>query len=195
MPYWNLRYLTDEDLASIIVFLRSIPAVHHPLPERDLAEQPVTDWRPEVQPPALTPDAPAGALRGEYLVHIASCTGCHTTADPQGRVVPGMLFAGGRVFVRPWGTVASANLTRDPSGIGYYDEAQFIRTMRTGRVGVRSLNRTMPYPLYGHLRDDDLKAIFAYLRTLPPVQHRVDNTEIPTICPKDKNPHGFGDRN
>ena len=110
-------------------------------------------------------------------------------------MVPAMLFAGGRVFVRPWGTVASANLTRDPSGISYYDEAQFIRTIRTGRVSARALNRTMPYPLYRHLSDDDVMAIFTYLRTLPPVQHRVDNTETSTLCPKDKNRHGFGDRN
>jgi mono/diheme cytochrome c family protein len=195
MPYWNFRYLTDEDLASIIVFLRSLPAVHHVLPKRNLVVQPVIDWRPEVQPPPLSSEAPLAALHGEYLVHIGTCTGCHTTADAENRPVPGMLFGGGRVFVRPWGTAASANLTHDPSGIGYYDEAQFVRTIRTGRVGARSLNRTMPYPLYRNLSDVDLKAIFAYLRTLPPVQHRVDNTEPATLCPKDKNRHGFGDRN
>lgn len=195
MPYWNFRYLTDEDLGSIIVFLRSIPPVRHPLPKRDLPSTPVIDWRPEVQPSPLTSDSSPAARRGEYLVHIGTCTGCHTTTDPQGIAVPGMLFAGGNVFVRPWGTVASANLTRDPSGISYYDEAQFIRTIRTGHVGARGLNRTMPYPLYGHLSDDDLKSIFSYLRTLPPVQHRVDNTEPPTLCPKDKKRHGYGDRN
>ncbi len=195
MPYWNFRYLTDEDLASIVVFLRSVPAVQHRLPKRDLAQPPVIDWRPEVQPVALRADAPVTARRGEYLVHIGNCTGCHTTADPQGRPVPGMLFGGGRVFVRRWGSAASANLTRDPSGIGYYDEAQFIRTIRSGQVGARRLSRTMPYPLYGHLEDEDLKAMFSYLRTLPPVQHRVDNTEPPTLCPKDKNRHGYGDRN
>ena len=53
----------------------------------------------------------------------------------------------------------------------------------------------MPYPLYGNLTDEDLKAIFAYLRTLPPVVHRVDNTEPPTLCPKGNNRHGFGSRN
>ena len=195
MPYWNLRFLTNEDLASIIVYVRSIPAVHNPLPKRDLPVEPVIDWRPEVQPAPLATDSPETVRRGEYLVHIGNCTGCHTTADPQNRAVPGMLFGGGRVFVRPWGTSASANLTRDPSGIGYYDEAQFIRTIRTGRVGARALNRTMPYPLYGKLSDGDLKDIFAYLRTMPPVQHRVDNTESATLCPKDKNQHGFGDRN
>jgi mono/diheme cytochrome c family protein len=195
MPYWNFRYLTEDDIASVIAYLRSIPAVRHPLPKRNLAAEPVIDWRPDVQPAALSPDAPAAARRGEYLVHIGTCTGCHTPTDPHGHTIPGMLFAGGKVLVRPWGTVASANLTRDPSGIGYYDEVQFIRTIRTGHVGARALNRTMPYPLYRNLTDDDLKAIFAYLRMLPPVVHRVDNTETPTFCPKDKNRHGFGDRN
>jgi mono/diheme cytochrome c family protein len=195
MPYWSFRYLTDEDLASIIVYLRSMTPVHHTLPKRNLGLQPVIDWRSEVQPAALPSDAPPAAHRGEYLVHIGNCTGCHSTTDPQNHPIPGMLFAGGKVFVRPWGTAASANLTRDPSGIGYYDEAQFIHTIRTGHVGARALSRTMPYPLYRSLTDEDLKAIFAYLRTLPPVQHRVDNTEPPTLCPKDKNHHGFGDRN
>jgi mono/diheme cytochrome c family protein len=195
MPYWNFRNLTDEDLASVVVYLRSIPAVHHSLPKRNLLVAPTIDWRPEVQPAPVPPHASPPARRGEYLVHIGNCTGCHTTADPQNHVVPGMLFAGGRVFVRPWGTVASANITRDPSGIGYYDEAQFIRTIRTGHVGARPLNRTMPFPVFRNLADDDLKAIFAYLRTLPPVVHRVDNTEPATLCPKDKNRHGFGDRN
>lgn len=195
MPYWNFRNLTDEDLASIIVFLRSIPAVHHLLPKRNLAVQPRIEWRPDVQPPPLPSDAPAAARRGEYLVHLGDCTGCHTTADPLNHPIPGMLFAGGRVFVRPWGTASSANLTHDASGIAYYDEAQFIRTIRTGHVGARPLNATMPYFFFRNLSDDDLKAIFTYLRTLPPVVHRVDNTEPATLCPKDNNRHGFGDRN
>jgi hypothetical protein len=79
MPYWNFRYLTDEDLASIIVFLRSIPAVHHPLPKRDLAGQPVTDWRPEVQPPALP--------QAHRQLHAAANTWC-TSAPAPGATPP-----------------------------------------------------------------------------------------------------------
>ncbi len=195
MPYWNFRNLTDEDLASIIVFIRSIPSVRHRLPKRYLPSEPLINWRPDVQPPPLPPDTPAAARRGEYLVHIADCTGCHTSADPQALPIPGMLFAGGRVFVRPWGTAASPNLTQDASGISYYDEAQFLRTIRTGHVGARALNPTMPYRYFRKMSDDDLKSIFAYLRTMPPVQHRVDNAEPPTYCPKCRNRHGYGDRN
>jgi hypothetical protein len=45
------------------------------------------------------------------------------------------------------------------------------------------------------MTDEDLKAIFAYLRTVPPVKHRVDNSEPPTYCPICRQKHGFGDKN
>lgn len=193
MPFWAFRSLTDEDLASIVVYLRSIPAVRHALPQRNVAKvDPQPNWLLAAQPPAVAASASPEQRRGEYLVRIGHCTGCHTANKKGGGV---LLLGGGIVFVRPWGTVASANVTPDPSGIGYYDEEQFVRTIRTGHVGARPLSPTMPWRFLRHLRDDDLEAIYMYLRTLPPVQHRVDNTEPPTLCPKDGNRHGFGDRN
>jgi hypothetical protein len=53
----------------------------------------------------------------------------------------------------------------------------------------------MPWAFFRNLSDDDLKAIFSYLRTLKPVQHRVDNTELPRYCKLCRGKHGFGDRN
>ena len=95
----------------------------------------------------------------------------------------------------PWGRVASANLTSDPTGISYYDEAQFIKTIRTGQVGARKLSLIMPWGYLRNMNDEDLKAIFAYLRTLKPVRHTVDNTEQPELCKICGQRHGFGDRN
>jgi hypothetical protein len=89
----------------------------------------------------------------------------------------------------------SANLTPDPSGIPYYDEAMFIRAMRTGRVGSRELNKAMPWSVLGNMTDQDLSSIFAYLKTLKPVHHRVDNSLHPTLCPVDGAMHGAGDQN
>jgi hypothetical protein len=109
--------------------------------------------------------------------------------------LPGLDFAGGFVLKGPWGEAASANITPDPSGISYYDEALFIRTIRTGQVQARKLNSVMPWVYFRNMTDDDLKAIFAYLRTLRPVQHRVDNTEKPSRCSICGGVHGFGDRN
>ena len=60
---------------------------------------------------------------------------------------------------------ASVNITPDASGISYYDDAQFIQTLRTGYVKARKLSSIMPFGEFTNLTDDDLKAIFAYLRT------------------------------
>ena len=76
---------------------------------------------------------------GKYLVTIASCTECHTPRV-RGEIVPGMDFSGGFMLQGPWGAAAGANLTPDPSGIGYYDEALFIQAIRTGYVKARKLN-------------------------------------------------------
>jgi predicted HAD superfamily phosphohydrolase len=106
-----------------------------------------------------------------------------------------MKFAGGNLMNGPWGSVATANITPDSSGIGYYDEALFIQVMRTGYVKARELKSIMPYEEYKNLSDDDLKAIHAYMRSLRPVKHRVDNSLPPTYCKLCRQPHGAGDQN
>jgi mono/diheme cytochrome c family protein len=120
---------------------------------------------------------------------LAGCGDCHTPQE-KGQELPGMAFAGGFPFPGPWGNVASANLTPDASGIPYYDEALFLQATHTGSVKARQLN-----PIFKNLTDDDLKAMFAYLRTLKPILHRVDNSEPPTFCKLCRQQHGAGNRN
>jgi hypothetical protein len=92
--------------------------------------------------------------------------------------------------------VVSPNITPDPSGIAWYDEAIFIKTIRTGRVaGVRELSGCMPWLAYRKLSDGDLEVIFAYLRSVPPVRHRVNNTDPPTWCARCGRRHGLGELN
>ena len=67
--------------------------------------------------------------------------------------------------------------------------------MRTGRVVARQLNDIMPWWGYRGMTDDDLRSIFAYVRTLPPVRHRVDNTLEPTLCVLCGLEHGAGEDN
>lgn len=197
MPYQGFRHLSDEDLASVIVYLRSIPPVRKALPKTEIifpvkylmrsAPQPIT--APVPQPDASTP-----VKRGQYLVTIAGCADCHSP-QRKGQALRGLDFAGGFVLEGPWGQVASANITSDPSGIPYYDEALFLQTIRTGYVKARKLNQIMPWWDFRNLTDEDLKSIFAYLQTLRPVKHRVDNTEPPTLCKVCGFMHGAGDRN
>ena len=198
MPYQDLRILSDEDLASIIVYLRSLPPVHKQWPQTKLIFPVNYLIRTVPQPlenPVPQPDLSTPEKLGAYLVGIAGCTDCHTPQDGHGQPLPGMYLAGGFVFEGPWGRVASANITPDPSGIGYYGEALFLEVMRTGYVKARKLSSIMPFGAFKNLTDDDLKAIFAYLRTVKPVHHRVDNTEPPTYCKLCRLKHGGGDQN
>src|SRR5262245_33610423 len=153
---------------------------------------------PPVEPitvsvPATDMSNPEG--RGKYLATLANCAFCHTPMNQQGQPIAQLAFGGGVFFNGPWGEVTSANITQDASGISYYDEALFIKTLRTGHVGARKLNSIMPWSYFRNMNDDDLKAIFAYLRTVRPVQHRVDNTEAPTMCPLCGGRHGLGEQN
>ena len=197
MPYQHYRTMSDEDLASVIAYLRSLPAVRHELPKTEIIF-PVKYLIRNVPEPVTS--AVAGentsdpVQRGASLVNLAGCIDCHTP-QIRGQNLPGLDFAGGQVFAGPWPTVASANITPDASGISYYDEALFLDVMRTGSVRARKLSDVMPVSVYRNLTDDDLKAIFAYLRTVKPVKHRVDNSEPLTECKVCKQKHGAGASN
>jgi cytochrome c553 len=76
----------------------------------------------------------------------------------------------------PWGVSYAFNLTPDENtGIGSWSEETFVQAIRTGRhMGVsRPILPPMPWNVYRNLSDDDLKAIYAYLRTVPPIKNRV----------------------
>ncbi len=198
MPFAHYRNMPDEDLASIVVYLRSLPPVKNAVPKTEIIFPVKYIMRNDPQPltdpvPALDVSDPV--KRGRFLVSVIGCADCHTPVDNHHVPIPGMDFSGGQVFQVPWGTVASANLTPDPSGIPYYDEAMFIKTMRSGAVGVRELNKVMPWAVLRNLTDEDLGGIFAYLKTLKPIHHRVDNAEAATLCPLDGAMHGAGDQN
>lgn len=198
MPFAHYRNMSDEDLASIIVYLRSLPPVKNALAKTEIifpvkyimrnAPLPITS-------PVAAPDVSDPVKRGRLLVNLTGCADCHTPVDNHHVPLPGLDFSGGQVVHAPWGTVASANLTPDPTGIPYYDEATFIKAMRTGTVGTRELSQTMPWPALGNMTDEDLSAIFAYLKTLKPIHHRVDNSEPSTLCPLDGAMHGAGNQN
>jgi hypothetical protein len=141
------------------------------------------------------PDLSDPVKRGAFLVNLIGCTDCHTPVDNHHNPIPGMDFSGGQIIAMGSTKVASANLTPDPSGIPYYNEKLFIQAMRTGSVGARELSNAMPWLVLRNLTDQDLASILAYLKTLKPVTHRVDNSLPPTLCPIDGAMHGAGDQN
>ena len=197
MPYQHYKTMSDEDLAAVVVYMRSLPPVLHELPKTEIISPVKYLMRSAPEPvkaPVSAPDRANRVQWGAYAVNMAGCVDCHTPMD-RGQPLSGMDFAGGQVFSGAWGKTVSANITPDPSGIGYYDEALFIQVMRTGYVKARRLDTLMPVEEFKGLTDDDLKAMFAYLQTLKPIKHRVDNTEPPTYCKVCRAKHGGGNQN
>lgn len=203
MPYQYFHSMSDEDLASVIVYERSLAPVHIERPKTVLTDDIKKTFQP--LPPVdhvAEPDRSDRVAYGKYLVTLAHCDGCHTPTNEKGEPIPNMYLAGGTPFDGAFGPdpkkilhVASLNLTPDPSGISYFDEKMFINVIRTGVVKARPLSNIMPWHYFRNLSDDDLGAIFAYLRTVPAVKHRVDNTETAKLCKVCKAKHGFGERN
>ncbi len=193
MPYRYFRDLTSVELRSIVMYLRSIPPVSHGLPK--MAKYVPGDHTPTIPMDSIRLTKSSNIVkRGEYLVRLGGCETCHTPSNEEG-FVRGLEFAGGTVFRHDNQVDASSNLTPDPSGIGSYDEQKFIEVIRTGRVASRAIDSAMPWYFYRTLTEADLKAVFAYLKALPPVQHTIDNSVPPTMCPKCRNLHGLGNKN
>jgi mono/diheme cytochrome c family protein len=127
---------------------------------------------------AQTADAKANPVkRGAYLVETLGCAGCHSPVDDQKRMLPGMKLAGGMlVRVVPFGDYPTGNLTSDKAtGLGNWSDEDIKRVITKGilRNGTRLLPYPMDYPSYSTMTADDLNAVVAYLRTVPPVTNKV----------------------
>lgn len=162
MPSHWLWYMTDEDLGAMIAYLKSVPPVDNTLPPRRfslmatmLAGAGVLPLEPDLiaqndSRPAVTPGVTVEY--GEYISRIASCRDCH-----------GVDLAGGADPNAPHGP----NLT--PGGaFAAYQESDFLTLMRTGATpGGRTVSEEMPWKEYGRMTDEELQALFQYLKSLP----------------------------
>jgi mono/diheme cytochrome c family protein len=201
MPYLNFALMSDDDVAAVVVYLRTLAPVRNAMPRSELIFP--LNFIVKTIPQPITDPVPAHASgtaveRGEYLVTLAGCKICHTPADDRGQPLPGLTLGGGEPFRDPGANmnlVASVNITQDPSGIAHYDEALFLEVIRSGQLSNRTLSHVMPFEFFKNMTDDDIRDIFAFLKAQPPVKHRVSNTEPPTPCPVCKKEHGLGELN
>jgi len=199
MPYMNYAKMSDEDLASVITYIRSVPAVRQTQPA-SAVPFPVNRFINAVPQPiegsVPAPDQSTAEKRGAYLTTLASCADCHTPMDERGQPIKGMEFAGGFSFTHAGREPrAAANITPAVNGIPYYNEELFVEVIRTGRVREREISDVMPWGPYRNMTDEDLKAIFAFLKTVKPVDHFVDNAMPRTKCATCNLEHGGGERN
>ena len=182
MPYHFLNHIAEEDLRSVIAFIRTLKPIDSIPPRRNLAipmavfgPLPEGDYHQNKKP-----DTTDRIAYGKYLATIAHCEECHTTKTKEGRPDPNMRFAGGNTEPFKNFSVYTANITPDSTtGIGSWSEAAFIAKFRNSadpknlETKPGKYNTYMRWAYFGTMRDDDLKAIYAYLRTVPPVKHQV----------------------
>jgi len=178
MPYDQFTKLSKPDLASVIAYLRTLEPVPDEVPDRVLPMplnivvrfMPNEAQNPDSAPPRGTP------AYGEYLANLASCVWCHSQVDDNAVVIDEHRLGGGHPFPVPapgGGTVYSANLSPDPTGLGNWPKDVFIARFRgvdpTARVEVApgGFNTPMPWIAFSGMTDEDLGAIYDWLRTQP----------------------------
>lgn len=151
--------------------------------------------------------------RGKYLVMAGACHDCHTPfkmgpkgpepdmsrmlsghpetlkMGPPPKLENGWVYAGSgtnTAYVGPWGVSYAINLTPDQNtGLGIWTEDQFVKAIKTGKhFGVsRPIQPPMPWQSYSNMTDEDLKAIYVYLRSVPPITNHVPDYEPPPETP------------
>ncbi|MEP2784231.1 MAG: c-type cytochrome [Pseudoruegeria sp.] len=168
MPYAMYRGLSDNDVMSIVAFLRTVPAVESEVPA-SVYNIPLP---PAYGPPVgVVADIPAGVSveYGAYLAGpVAHCMECHTPMGPKGPMVETNLGQGGFEFHGPWGTSISSNLTNHADGLESYSDEELKKMIVMGeRPDGSPMLPPMPYGYLAQMSDDDLNAIVLYLRSLP----------------------------
>lgn len=175
LPFMPFQHLADDDLTAIISYLRSTKPVRNEVPQNEFTVMGKVvkafllkpDGPKEEVPKSIKPDT--SVTYGRYLVmSVANCGGCHTKRDGTGQPA-GETLAGGNPFEEAGlPTLTPPNLTPDPSTGKIYSWSQddFIKRFRMGRAFKHS---HMPWESYNRMTDDELKAIYKYLRTVKPV--------------------------
>ena len=172
MPIGLYRGLADDDLAAMVAYLRSVPAVPNAAEKSTYRIPLPPSYGPPVGQVAAPPRTDTLAY-GAYLAGpVAHCTECHTPMLEGGRRDTTKLGAGGQAFTGPWGSSVAANITSSrTSGLGAWSDAEIERAIRTGvsRDG-RRLHPPMAFAQYRDIAAPDMTALITYLRSLPAVE-------------------------
>lgn len=184
MPYLSYNLLTKEDLYSIVAYIRSLAPIKNDVPEGSLnfpLNFIVKTIPPKSYNPSPEPNKNNPVEYGKYLVSVAGCFDCHTQMV-KGDYIMEKAFAGGMEFPFPGGVVRSANITPEPiSGIGAWTKDEFVKRLKSMNpekyppmeTGLKDFNTIMPWTMYSGMNDEDLGAIYEFLRTVKPVKNAV----------------------
>ncbi len=184
MPYLYYGKMDPEDIYSIIAYIRSLDPVVYEVPDSkaDFPVNFILKTIPKDAEPVKIPSPEDQVAYGAYLTNAAGCIECHTPVNPQGQILAEQAFSGGREFANPDGSVVrSSNISPDLTGIGNWDETQFVRQFKQyqdsgyviPKIQPGEFNSIMPWTMYSGMKEEDLKAIYAYLKSVRPFSNQV----------------------
>ncbi len=185
MPYPYYAHMDKDDIIAIIAYIRTLKPIKNDVPASEPAFPFNLILNTIPQDAAFThkPAKAINAAYGAYIVNAAGCAECHTNAV-KGKKVEGMDFAGGREFVIPGPKkIVSSNITPDKeTGIGYWTEDAFVSKFKAFEdkskladyKSPKDYQSMMPWSMYAGMDSTDLKAIFAYLKSLKPIHNKVE---------------------
>ncbi len=187
MPYLNYGKMSPEDALAIAAYIRTLKPVENkvPLSNPKFPLNFIIPTIPQDAMPGRRPEPSEGATYGEYVANVAACIDCHSKAV-RGKKIEGMEYAGGFEFRLPGGVIRSANITPDvETGIGAWSRQTFIAKFKDRdpaktpppALDPGEINSPMPWTLYAGMTEQDLGAIYDYLKTLKPVTNLVKQTD------------------
>lgn len=186
MPYEHFRNMSDEDAKSVVAYIRTLKPIRHAVPAKhlDFPVNFIVKFIPKpLDGPVTAPDPKTNHLGyGKYLATIGGCYECHTPHEAKGGLVAAKAFSGGWEMKGPWGRVITANLT--PAAGTYIATAtrdEFIGRFKAyasmnaenAPVAPPGRNTIMPWLHFAHMTDEDLGAIYDYLKTVKPIENKV----------------------
>lgn len=184
MPYPYYGKLDDEDVYSLIAYLRTLEPIENQVEESvsDFPVNIIVKTIPAKGTPSKRPLLSDSVAYGAYVANACGCVECHTP-DENGQILRELSFSGGRLFKMPGGgELRSSNISKDPeTGIGKWSKKAFIQRFKAytdpsyaaPNVGPGEYNTIMPWTMYGNMTEDDLGAIYTYLQTMPAQSNRV----------------------
>lgn len=184
MPYANFNRMDKEDLVSIIAYIRTLKPIKNQIPARQLMVPIAMAYPAKFLQPSIDanvrPQESDHVKYGQYLITMADCGTCHSPLTPQGPDMSRM-YAGGYTFDLGSNKVASANITPDSiTGIGTWTEERFLNKFTQYREEENynfdpgKQNTIMPLTEMAKMKDADLKAIYAFLKTVKPISNLVE---------------------
>ena len=180
MPVPTYNSMSDDDVKAIVAYLHTIKPVHNEVPasKYNIPQMAMPPAKGEPAPPMTDKVAYGG-----YIVKsLAHCFECHSSPDAHGApdFAHGLGAGGFPILLAPGMMIKTANITSDPdTGIGKWSDADIKKAITDGVTPTGGhLSPPMPFSFFKTMTPEDLDAVVAFVRTIPPIKNQVERTDF-----------------